>query len=59
MIILQRYTRRGKDTWLTEGERVGIVANPSDPYYMCDKAVEVFGPRAFGFDFDYVPYHKG
>lgn len=38
---------------------MGIVANPSDPFYMCDKAVEVFGPRAFGFDFDYVPYHKG
>jgi DUF917 family protein len=47
------------NTFLKEGERVGIVVNPSDPFYMCDKAVEVFGPRAFGFDFDYVPYQKG
>jgi hypothetical protein len=46
------------NTFLKEGERVGIVTNPSDPFYMCDKAVEVFGPRAFGFDFDYVPYQK-
>ncbi|HWQ57736.1 MAG TPA: DUF917 domain-containing protein [Clostridia bacterium] len=46
------------NTFLKEGERVGIVTNPSDPFYMCDKAVEVFGPRAFGFDFDYVPYPK-
>ena len=44
------------NTFLKEGEHVGIVVNPSDPFYMCDKAVEVFGPRAFGFDFDYIPY---
>ncbi len=46
------------NTFLKEGEPVGIVTNPSDPFYMCDKAIEVFGPRVFGFDFDYVPYKK-
>ena len=46
------------NSFLKEGEPVGIVTNPSDPFYMRDKAVEVFGPRAFGFDFDYVAYQK-
>ena len=44
------------NSYLKEGDPVGIIVNPSHELYMCEKAIEVFGPRAFGFDFDYVPY---
>ncbi len=44
------------NSYLREGEPVGIIINPSHELYMCEKAIEVFGPRSFGFEFDYVPY---
>lgn len=46
------------NSYLKEGDPVGIIINPSHELYMCDRAIEVFGPRAFGFDFDYVPYDR-
>jgi hypothetical protein len=34
---------------------VAMVAIPSSPMWRIPKGIEVLGPRAFGFDFDYVP----
>lgn len=34
---------------------VAMVAIPSSPKWRSPKGIEVLGPRAFGFDFDYVP----
>jgi DUF917 family protein len=34
---------------------VAIVAIRSSPKWRTPKGIEVLGPRAFGFDFDYVP----
>lgn len=34
---------------------VAMVAIPSSPQWRIPKGIDVLGPRAFGFDFDYVP----
>jgi DUF917 family protein len=34
---------------------VAMVAIPSSPKWRTAKGIDVLGPRAFGFDFDYVP----
>jgi len=41
--------------WLTYGQRVHIVGYSADPKVRRPEAVAVIGPRAFGFDFDFVP----
>lgn len=38
-----------------EGEEVVIVGIPASPRWRVSKGLEVFGPRHFGFDYDYVP----
>lgn len=55
MIILLRW-RDGEplsNTKLTEGEEVGIIIVPARKEYLSDNAIAAFGPRHFGFDFDY------
>jgi DUF917 family protein len=42
----------------TKGEEVAIVGWPSSPLWRTRAGVEIFGPRAFGFDFDYVPIEQ-
>lgn len=37
------------------GQRVTVFGIGSPPHYRTDKALQVVGPRAFGFDFDYRP----
>ena len=39
-------------------EEVVIVGWPSSPLWRTPKSIEMFGPRHFGFDFDYVPIEE-
>jgi uncharacterized protein len=40
---------------LTYGQRVHVIGYSADPKIRSPEAVAVMGPRAFGFDFDFVP----
>ncbi|CAA9543937.1 MAG: Conservative hypothetical protein probably involved in hydantoin, pyrimidine utilization [uncultured Thermoleophilia bacterium] len=40
---------------LRYGQRVAVVAFPCDPLWRTARGIETAGPRAFGYDFDYVP----
>jgi uncharacterized protein len=37
------------------GQRVTVIAFPSSPVWRTARGIETVGPRAFGYDFDYVP----
>jgi DUF917 family protein len=37
------------------GQRVSVLAFACDPIWRTPRGIEVVGPRAFGYDFDYVP----
>jgi hypothetical protein len=41
---------------LEEDSIVGVVASPAHKDYLSEDTIKVFGPRAFGFDFDYIPF---
>ncbi len=41
-----------------EGAEVAIIGWPNSPLWRTPKGLEVFGPRHFGFDFDYVPIEQ-
>ncbi len=43
---------------LTYGQRVHIIGYSADPKVRRPEAVAVLGPRAFGFDFDFVPVEQ-
>ena len=40
------------------GQRVTVFGIGCPPHYRTDRALDVVAPRAFGFDFDYVPIEK-
>ena len=40
------------------GAEVVMVGWPADPRWRQPKGIEVFGPKHFGFDFDYVPIEE-
>jgi DUF917 family protein len=40
------------------GEEVVMVGIPASPLWRVPKGIEIFGPRHFGFDFDYVPLEE-
>jgi uncharacterized protein len=40
------------------GQRVTVIAFPSTPVWRTPRGIETVGPRAFGYDFDYVPVEK-
>jgi len=40
------------------GQRVTVFGIGCPPHYRTVRALEVVGPRAFGFDFDYIPIEK-
>jgi DUF917 family protein len=40
------------------GAEVAMVGMPASPLWRTPKGIEVFGPRHFGFDFDYVPIEQ-
>jgi DUF917 family protein len=37
------------------GQRVSVIAFPCDPIWRTDAGLALAGPRAFGYDLDYVP----
>lgn len=43
---------------LRYGQRVTVVAFPCDPIWRSDGGLEIAGPRAFGYEFDYVPVER-
>lgn len=43
---------------LRYGQRVSVLAWPCDPLWRTPKGLETAGPRAFGYDLDYVPVEK-
>ena len=43
---------------LRYGQRIKIVAISVPPLMRSKKALELFGPRAFGLDFDYTPLEE-
>lgn len=40
---------------LRYGQRVTVIAFPCDPIWRTERGLELAGPRAFGYDLDYVP----
>jgi DUF917 family protein len=43
---------------LRYGQRVTAIAFPCDPIWRRPRGIELAGPRAFGYDFDYVPVEQ-
>ncbi|GII29613.1 hypothetical protein Pmi06nite_30550 [Planotetraspora mira] len=43
---------------LRYGQRVTVLAWPCDPLWRTPKGLETAGPRAFGYDLDYLPVEK-
>jgi DUF917 family protein len=40
------------------GQRVTVIAFPSTPVWRTPRGLQTVGPRAFGYDFDYVPVEE-
>jgi len=40
------------------GAELAIIGYETSPMWRTPKGIEVFGPRHFGFDFDYVPLER-
>jgi DUF917 family protein len=40
------------------GQRVTVIAFPCDPAWRTERGIAATGPRAFGYDFDYVPVEE-
>lgn len=40
------------------GMELTVFALPAPEIWKTDRGLEVFGPRSFGFDFDYVPFNE-
>ena len=40
------------------GQRVTVIAFPCDPVWRTEKGLAATGPRAFGYDFDYLPVEE-
>lgn len=43
---------------LRYGQRVSVLAWPCDPLWRTSRGLEIAGPRAFGYDLDYVPVEQ-
>lgn len=41
------------------GQRVAVVSLPADPLLTSDEGLAIVGPKAFGYDLDYVSPHPG
>ena len=40
------------------GQRVTVIAFGCDPVWRTERGIALTGPRAFGYDFDYVPIEE-
>jgi DUF917 family protein len=43
---------------ITYGQRVTVIAFACDPVWRTSKGIDLTGPRAFGYDFDYTPVEE-
>jgi DUF917 family protein len=43
---------------LRYGQRVTVIAFPCDPVWRTERGLAVAGPRAFGYEFDYLPVEE-
>jgi DUF917 family protein len=43
---------------ISYGQRVTVIAFAGDPVWRTEKGIMVAGPRAFGYDFDYLPVEE-
>jgi Uncharacterized conserved protein len=43
------------NTKIAEGDKVSVIVRKSNPMFRTPKAIKVLGPKAFGFDMEYVP----
>jgi uncharacterized protein len=43
---------------LRYGQRVSVIAFPCDPIWRTPRGMELAGPRAFGYEFDYLPVEE-
>ena len=41
---------------MTDNKEIAIIAVKADPLLTTKKALAVFGPRVFGYKFDYKPF---
>ncbi|MBQ9015274.1 MAG: DUF917 domain-containing protein [Firmicutes bacterium] len=41
-----------------KGQGLNIIALPAPELWKTEKGLEVFGPKSFGFDIDYVPFNE-
>ena len=41
------------------GQRVSVLAWACDPLWRTERGLDIAGPRAFGYDIDYVPFEAG
>jgi DUF917 family protein len=59
--ILDAGTGEGLSNWgsdLSKGRRVVAIGIRADPLFRTKKGLDVFAPRAFGHDIDYVPIER-
>jgi len=61
--VLDASSGEGLSTWVADvaaykGRRVEVLGFKSDRLWRTEKGAELFGPRHFGYDFDYVPLEK-
>jgi len=52
------YPGPGRDGGYALGAEIVMIGIPASPLWRTPKGLEVFGPRYFGFDFDYVPIEE-
>ena len=57
--LVDAETGEGVYNWTDEslyaGRDVVLLRAPADPLWLNERGLELFGPRHFGFDFDYLP----
>jgi len=56
--LLNKEGRGVSNSEVREGEKVSVIAWKSAPQWRTRKGLELFGPRHFNLDYDYVPVEK-
>ncbi|HIE23467.1 MAG TPA: DUF917 domain-containing protein [Candidatus Korarchaeota archaeon] len=60
--VIDIETGRGMSNWgdlrKNLGKDVAVVGVPAADIWRCERGIEIFGPKHFGFDIEYVPLEK-
>jgi hypothetical protein len=60
--VIDTETGRGMSNWgdlrKNLGKKVAVVGLPAAEIWRCEKGIEIFGPKHFDFDIEYVPLEK-